>query len=296
MINILVTSAGGPAGIGLIKSIRGLDKSKQLYNIVAIDCNEMGAGLFLADKHYVVPPMKEMLFIYRDWEKIKEIILKEDINFILPTSESELLLFSTYKKELQEMGIEIYISSPETVKLCNNKFKFWEHLNDKFVMPNPVNSVFLKPDIGAGARGTKKIDAVEGTHLWEYLPGREYTVDVFCDNESNSLGTIVRTRDGVKAGISVKGTILRHNQIELDSERLCKELKIQGPCCIQWKEDSNNIPKLIECNPRLGGGTYFATLAGVNPAEIYLSTIKSSPKKLYPKEIKVTRYFEEIVI
>ena len=36
-------------------------------------------------------------------------------------------------------------------------------------MPNPVNSVFLKPDIGAGARGTKKIEASEGFHLWEYL-------------------------------------------------------------------------------------------------------------------------------
>ena len=119
---------------------------------------------------------------------------------------------------------------------------------------------------------------------------------MFCDNNSDSLGTIVRTREGVKAGISVKGCVIRHNQIESDSEKLCKELQIKGPCCIQWKEDFDGTPKLVECNPRLGGGTYFATLAGVNPADIYLRTIKLSPKQLYPKEIKVTRYFEEIVI
>jgi len=294
MINILVTSAGGPAGIGLIKSIRALDKSNQLYNIVAIDCEEMGAGLFLADKYFVVPPMKDMFF--DGWDEIKEIILKEGINFILPTSESELLLFSTYKQQLEGMGVKLYISSLETIKLCNDKFKFWEHLNNNFSMPNPISNAFLKPDQGAGARGTKKIEAGAGNHLWEYLPGKEYTVDVFCDNNSNSLGTVVRTRDGVKAGISVKGSVIRHKLLEDNSEELCKLIKIQGPCCIQWKEDSGGEPKLIECNPRLGGGTYFATLAGVNPAEIYLTTIMNSPKKLYPKEIRVTRYFEEIVI
>ena len=86
--------------------------------------------------------------------------------------------------------------------------------------------------------------------------------------------------------------VLRHKELEKECERLCKELKIKGPCCIQWKEERAGKPKLIECNPRLGGGTFFSTLAGVNPAKIYLEDIK---QKQYPKEIKVTRYFEEIV-
>ena len=294
MINILVTAAGGPAGIGLIKSIRALKNSTQLYNIIAIDCDEMGAGLFLADKHYVVPPMKQM--VSDGWDEIKEIIIKERINYILPTSESELHLFSNYKQQLRDIGVEVFISSPKTINLCNNKFKFWKSLNSKFSMPNPISTAFLKPDIGAGARGTKKIEAAEGTHMWEYLPGKEYTVDVFCDNNSNSLGTVVRTRDGIKAGISVKGSVIRYAQLEDDSEKLCKELGIQGPCCIQWKKDVHGEPKLMECNPRLGGGTYFATLAGVNPAEVYISGNKLSTVKKYPKEIRVTRYFEEIVI
>jgi carbamoyl-phosphate synthase large subunit len=202
-------------------------------------------------------------------------------------------LFSENKNKLEELGVKVWISPLNTIKLCNNKFKFWETLHDKFLMPNPINSAFLKPDIGAGARGTEVIKAKEGSHLWEYLPGKEYTVDVFCDDKSNSLGTVVRTRNGIKAGISVKGTVLRHEQIEKNSEKLCKELKIQGPCCIQWKENGYGLPKLIECNPRLGGGTYFSTSPGINPAEIYL---ENKSKKQYPKEIKVTRYFEEIVI
>ena len=285
-MNILVTSAGSPAAVGLIKSIRLLQEK---HTITAVDCDELAAGLFLADNYEVIPPTKD---IYDPWKFLSNLISRHKINFILPTSEAELVLFSDNKHQLKKLGVKVWISSLNTVKLCNNKFEFWEALHSKFAMPNPISRAFLKPDVGAGARGTKLVKAEEGSHLWEFLPGKEYTVDVFCDYKSNSLGTVVRTRNGIKAGISVKGTVLRHKELEKECERLCKELKIQGPCCIQWKEDKEGKPKLIECNPRLGGGTFFSTLAGVNPAKIYLENINY---KQIPKEIKVTRYFEEII-
>tara|TARA_R110002012_G_scaffold49960_2_gene129432 strand:+ start:3897 stop:4775 length:879 start_codon:yes stop_codon:yes gene_type:complete len=290
-MNILITSAGSPAAVGLIKSINLVqEKTHKNYNITAIDCDPLAAGLFLANNYHVVPPIKD---ISNPWEFLKNIILKHKINFILPNSESELILFSKNKKNLEKMGVKIWISPLNTINLCNNKFKFWEKLHKDFNMPFYISSkIFSKPDQGAGSRGCKLIETPKNTHLWEYLPGNEYTVDVFCDGNSNSLGTIVRKREGIKAGISVKGSIIRNKYLEEESEKLCKTLNIVGPCNIQWKENESQQPKLIECNPRLGGGTYFSTLAGVNPAEIYLQNIKT---KQYPKEIKVTRYFEEII-
>ena len=287
MNNILITSAGSPAAVGLIKSIREL---KGKYNIVVVDSDPLAAGLFLADINLVIPPTKSL---NNPFDYIKNIILKYQVGFILPNSESELELFSKYQKSLRNLGVKIWISSPFTVKLCNNKFKFWEKLHNEFYMPDIYSNVFIKPDEGAGSRGTTLIEAPTGNHIWEYLPGNEYTVDVFCDNNNISLGTIVRKRNGIKAGISVRGSVLRHDYLERESERLCKYLNIKGPCNIQWKEDKHGTPKLIECNPRLGGGTYFSTLAGVNPAQIYLENIKV---KQYPNELQVTRYFEEIVL
>ena len=40
------------------------------------------------------------------------------------------------------------------------------------------------------------------------------------------------------------------------------------------KEDKNGNLKFIEINPRFGGGSYFATLSGVNFTEIILELIK----------------------
>lgn len=286
--NILILSAGGPAGIGFIKSIKS-SKIKNV-NIIAADCNSLSAGLFLADKHFIIPKLTKE----NSWKIIKKLIVENHINFILPCFTAGLLTLAKHAKELKLLKVKNFISSYDTINLCDNKFNFYLYLKDKFNMPKLLDKAFIKPDIGSGSRGVRIVKAGKNEHMWEYLPGIEYTVDVFCNAKSQPLATSVRTREGVKSGISVKGSVIRHKFLEQESQKLCKELNIIGPCCVQWKEDSEGNPKLIECNPRLGGGTYFTTLAGINPAKIYLTPPSLNCK--YPNEIKVTRYFEEIVI
>ena len=58
--------------------------------------------------------------------------------------------------------------------------------------------------------------------------------------------------------------------IENLCKNLCIYLNLKGPVCIQLKEDSKGRFKFIEVNPRLGGGTYFSTLAGANFLELML--------------------------
>lgn len=292
-INILVQSAGGPAAVGFIKSLKELDYD---IKIVACDCDPLASGLYLADEYHIIDKVTDES-IGHVWEQTKLIIEEHDINFLLPTSDHDLLIISTYKNILDDMDVKTFVSSRKVIDICRDKFTFWEHLNDSFNMPNPISAVLEKPDVGCGSRGVNLITQNEGCTLWEYLPGQEYTVDVFCDDESNVICTSVRKRLGIKAGISVKGSIIRHSLIEKESNKLCKKLNIQGPCCIQWKEDINGQPGLIECNPRLGGGTYITSLAGANPGRIYLDLYQNKKvSKIIPKEITVTRYFEEIII
>ena len=284
-INVLVTSAGGPAAISWIRSLRRFDST---INIIATDCNKLAAGLYLADHHYVIEST---------YKNIKNVIKKHSINLIIAQSEAELLLLSNHKDELNDMGVKTFVSSQKTIKICYDKLKFYTHCVLDFKLPSLIQAAFEKPDIGSGSRGVELIKAKEGNSLWEYLPGQEYTVDVFCNEESKSLGTVVRKRLKTKAGISVQGEVIRYKEIEKTAEDLCKFLNIIGPCCIQFKEDRQGIPTILECNPRLGGGSYFATLAGVNPAEIYVNLFRNvEVKKQYPNPITVTRYFEEIVI
>ena len=132
--------------------------------------------------------------------------------------------------------------------------------------------------------------------IQEYISGTEYTVDVFCDMESNIISHVIRERVSTKAGISVVGRVCKNQTITEQVEKVVKELKLKGPSCMQFIVDQFAKPYLIECNPRLGGGTYISTLAGVNCADIYFDLFQNKkPETKEAKEITVTRYFEEIV-
>ena len=63
------------------------------------------------------------------------------------------------------------------------------------------------------------------------------------------------------------------------------------------KESKEGILKIVEVNPRMGGGTIFTTLAGANFPAMILDMVNGKKLKI-PKisEITIVRYFEEIVV
>jgi carbamoyl-phosphate synthase large subunit len=63
------------------------------------------------------------------------------------------------------------------------------------------------------------------------------------------------------------------------------------------KESAEGVLKMIEINPRFGGGTIFTTLAGANfPAMIIDMLNGKDIVKPTVSEITLIRYFEEIVV
>ena len=320
-MNILITCAGGPAAIGVIKSLRSMEF---MGNIVAVDCDSLSAGFHLSDKHYKVPLSADDNY----WGEILKVIKKENINLVLPTGDSDMVHFSKNKKMLNKMGVTIFQSDFESIDICQDKLQFYEKCKDKFDLPNTINHweinaralsmseinfpIFCKPKRGSGSRGIKicygmdcinSLDTSKSLHrssdyiFQEYLPGQEYTIDVLCDMESNPLVIIPRKRLQTKAGISSKGEIIKNDFIEKSCYDMCKFLKLKGPICLQMKEDVNGVPRFIEVNPRFGGGTYFTTLAGVNFLSIIIDLVNGvTPEISEPNLIKVIRYYEEICI
>jgi carbamoyl-phosphate synthase large subunit len=78
---------------------------------------------------------------------------------------------------------------------------------------------------------------------------------------------------------------------------VAKFVGIRGPCVIQLKLSKSGELKIIEINPRLGGGTFFSTLAGANFPYLILEIVCNN-KIILPKisEITILRYYEEIVV
>lgn len=305
---ILVPGAAAPAGINAIKSLRmGGFQGK----IVATDSSYLSPGFFMCEVNEVIPEADNHSFI----DRLNEIVEKYGVNLLLPTSGFDIYPYSEFRDQLIKRGAFPVVSDMDSLVTCKDKKLTYERLKSKFDLPftttdpNEISSfpVMAKPRYGKGSRDIMRLDNTDDIGyvtskmkdliFQEFLPGTEYTIDVLSDLDKKAILAVPRIRIQTKAGISTKGRILKNRRIEEECKQIADFIGIRGPCCIQMKEDANGIIKLVEINPRMGGGTIFTALAGANFPMMLIDMVEHKQVKMPEvNEITVIRYYEEIVI
>ena len=305
---ILVPGSAGPAGINTIKSLRMAGFNGK---VVATDSSSLSAGFFMADVNEVIPEADDYTFV----EKLFNVVRFHNVGVLMPSSGFDIYPYSENQKELADMGAIAIVSDRDKLEICRDKMLTFQTLSQKFILPfttvdsNRISSfpVLAKPRFGKGSKGIVKIDDESDLRyilskrddlvFQEYLPGTEYTIDVLSDLEGKPLMAVPRIRMQTKAGISTKGKILRDIALEAECMQIAEHIGIRGPCCMQMKESNDGELKLIEVNPRMGGGTIFTTLAGANFPAMLLDLIEGRQISIPSiSEITVVRYFEEFVL
>jgi carbamoyl-phosphate synthase large subunit len=305
---VLVSGGGGAAAISTIKALRlgGFDG-----RIISTDADPLSAGLYLADGYRVVPKAKDPEF----YPTIKRLIEEEAIGVIFPTSGFDIYEFARHRRELEAMGVVVAMSDLDAMMTCANKWEFYLKTHGAFPMPETAREAagwqrfpcFVKPVYGKGSRNTHRcatrgeleyhISQSRDMLIQEYLPGEEYTVDVLSDLSGTPLLAVPRARLETKDGISSKGRVLRDEEMERLCLDIARHLSLKGPTCMQLKRAENGRLKFIEINPRIGGGSMFTTLAGVNIPMLLLGLIAGTELAVpEPNEIVVLRYYEEVVL
>jgi len=123
-----------------------------------------------------------------------------------------------------------------------------------------------------------------GMLAMEYLPGREYSVDILCQN-GNARIVVVRLREEVRSGISFRSVVVNDRRIDQIAKDVCEALGFDGPIGIQLREDERGDPKVIEVNPRLHGSVILSVAAGANIP--YLSVKQTFGEPFEVPSIKV---------
>jgi carbamoyl-phosphate synthase large subunit len=305
---VLVPGAAGPAGINTIKSLKMAGYGGK---ILATDSSSLSAGFFIADINEVIPQADELSFL----DRLFHIVKSYKVEVLMPSSGSDIYPYSENRKQLAEMGAQAIVSDRDKLEICRDKMLTFQTLSNKFLLPFTTNEsnkihtfpVLAKPRFGKGSRGIVKIDDESDLRyitskrddlvFQEYLPGTEYTVDVLSDLKGKPIIAVPRIRMQTKAGISTKGRVLRDPALELDCMKIAELVGIRGPCCMQMKESVEGRLKLIEINPRMGGGTIFTSLAGANFPAMLLDLIEGRQFSVpVISEITIVRYFEEFVL
>ena len=243
----------------------------------------------------------------------KEEIRENGANIVVSDNEAIKKANDKYLiiKECEKLGIPY-----PRYFLINNKKDFLKAI---YMLGYPENRVVIKPRLSNGLRGlriiTENIISIEEflnekpstleinlknllsifvqggfpeLIIEEYLPGEEYTIDMF----RNSKGVVIipRIREAIRSGISFNTKIdLRKDIIEY-SQKLADSLDLRYCFGFQFKLDSKGVPKILESNPRVQGTMVASTFAGFNM--IYYSVKEALEKGVDLKNVKIKNGIE----
>jgi len=284
MINILILSAG--RRVELVERFKKARERLEINSkIIAVDISETAPAIYFADKYYIIPRISDENYI----ASLIDICNRENISLIVPTIDTELLKLAQNREEIEShTSAKLLLSSMNVVNICRNKNntqRFFEEngfgvprLLSKEDIENGVYSypLFIKPKDGSSSINTFKIENkseldffmnyVKEPMVQEFMEGTEYSVDVFCDFDSNPITVVPRIRMAVRGGEIAKGKIVKDLEIITDVKKMLDILKPIGHITIQCMKTNKGI-EYIEINPRFGGGAPMSIDAGADSCE-----------------------------
>jgi predicted ATP-grasp superfamily ATP-dependent carboligase len=224
-------------------------------------------------------------------------VRKNDVEMIIPVRDGAAMALSKYKEELSKYTA-IPLADYKTMSAARDKAQTMKIAED-IGIPHPrteysthpnfsqINSSFVfplvvKPRESSGSRGIVYVDSpqdLEKTYnevsskygpsmIQEYIPyGGAYGVSMlFREGKQKAFFTHKRLREyPPSGGPSTLRESVRHPIAEKYASDLLKHMKWHGVAMCEFRVDSrDNVPKLMEINPRFWGSLSLAIFAGVD--------------------------------
>ena len=282
-MTIILTSIG--KRVELIKHL------KTKGRVIGVDSSEFNAGRYFTDDFYVIPKASQSGYV----EALLDVCTKEKADYIIPLHESEFDILCDNRSRFDEIGVTLVLSDRAVIDICKDKYKtsaFFE----KYSLPSPktydkdkqgaiIYPVIIKPADGMGSMGVIAVEdeddlsyalkKTENPIVQEKIEGTEYTMDILCDMKGDIVYIVPRERLEVRDGEVNKSKVVKDNSIIELSKNVVNALRqegtVRGPLTLQCFKTSNGDLKMLEINPRFGGGVPLSFAAGADYADALLA-------------------------
>lgn len=283
----MILSAG--RRVELIKRFKRAAKELGIESkIIGVDVTDLAPALYFCDDKELIPRIDDERYI----DSLLDVCKKYDVKLMVPTIDTELTKISENVNRFKELGVMVNISNPDVISICRNKISTskWLEKNNidapRLITDDDLNNgnyefpLFIKPLDGSSSINAFRVndqkalgffkDYVPNPIIQEMVLGEEYTIDVFCDFNSNPITIVPRKRLAVRAGEVLKGVIDKDRDIINAAKGLVLKLRPFGHITIQCIKSNDGKIIILEINPRFGGGAPMSIDAGAD-----------SPKNLF---------------
>ena len=312
MKRILVTGAGGSAGINFIESLRLA--GEKIY-VVGADINMWHLALPSVDRRYLIPYYNHPSYI----DKINSLIQKEHIEMVHAQPDVEVEVLSENRERI---AANVLTTSRETIRTCRDKAitnivlaknnvpvprsflieKIGDLPDMVKILKDESEVVWVRAVKGAGSKAALPVKTVrqirEWIHYWratkqleskdfmiaEYLPGREFAFQSLWKG-GQLLTSQARERleyvfgnlspSGQSSSPSVARTVHRSDVNKIATQAvLAIDRKATGIFCVDLKENKDGVPCVTEINAgRFFTTSYFFAKSGSNMPWYYVKMV-----------------------
>jgi carbamoyl-phosphate synthase large subunit len=182
-VTVLVSASGAPGTAALLRGLR--ENGERELRLVGTDMSERSIGRHLADAFHLVPAGSDPGFA----DAILDVAAREGVDVVLPQSSFDLEGLAAHRARFAEAGVQVLVSSPDTIHRSNDKAETYELLH-RIGVPAPAfrrvtgaagveqaarelgypeRPVCFKPVFSSGSRGFRILDpTVDRAHQLLY--------------------------------------------------------------------------------------------------------------------------------
>ncbi len=264
--------------------------------LVGTDITDSAPAMHVVDEAEIVCPTDDPGYI----DRLKALVARHGIRLLVPLTDLDLPLLARHASEFADVGCTVMIAPVSTIEHCRNKIAF-NDLVAKAGLPTtrtldmagfsakPFFPCFVKPIGGSAAIGAKviRIPAELEAHIasfgselmfQEYLPGSEYTIDVYRRRDGELCAVVPRQRLAIRAGEVIKAVTVNDPVLMAATAKLVEQLPgLWGVFNAQCRRSVDGDPQFFEVNLRFGGGAPLTLAAGVDLPRMLISELTGRP-------------------
>lgn len=271
---VLVYPCGTEIGLEIYRAV-----SNSIHFEVYGGSSSYDHGRFVYKKHIDNLPFITDHSTAEEIRSFNDAIASYGFDYVYPAMDGVITVFSKFSDCLTPI---IVAPSYDTTRITRSKKKTYEMFKKLVPTPKVYESwedvtefpVFMKPDVGQGSSGTilikdratleNQAKKQDGKLVLEYLPGEEFTIDCFTNEEGKLVYAKGRGRRRIKGGISVNAVFCENPEFQRIAEIINAQLKQKGAWFFQLKEACDGRLKLLEIASRIAGTSAITRCIGVN--------------------------------
>ncbi len=315
----LISMDNPSPGLAIVKSLR--DSGEFSGKFIGLAFDVLSTGIFaqgLLDEVYLIPPPAdgEGPFL----ERMKEIVRKTQIDVIIPTLDSEMVIFARVAEKLRAMGIRLLIPGEKQIKV-RSKISLPEFaqkhgfhvpetvtLHSNGQLPGVIETLGLPlvlkgPFLDCRIANTPEeaevfFDRLVGSWGFPLLAqkhviGEEYNLAALISAERKFIGAVMMKKIGVTGkGKAWAGVTVYDPDFLNLGKKILSKLEWVGPVELEFIKGA--FPRkfyLVEVNSRFPSWIYLSARAGQNlPLATFQLAMGKRVKPLPPYRTGVVFY------